>query len=131
MENKRNLILFIVISAIIFGAWQFLYVIPYQEKQPALQKQEQAQHAAQQAAKQAATASAAQGTTAGANGAAAPSAFGQPLEMKSRPDALAMSPRVPIDAPRVSRVVNSPVAKRSASARTASDGVPGSKARDR
>ena len=42
MENKKNLILFIVISAIVFGVWQFLYVIPYQQKQAVLQKQQQA-----------------------------------------------------------------------------------------
>jgi YidC/Oxa1 family membrane protein insertase len=95
MENKKNLILFIAISAIVFIAWQFFYVIPYQEKQAALLKQQQAQQAAQQAA----TAPAAQSAT---GGAVAPGAAGQPLEIKSRPEALAASPRVPIDAPKVS-----------------------------
>jgi len=94
MENKKNLILFIVISAIIFGAWQFLYVIPYQTKQVALQKQ-------QQATEQAATptAPAAQSATGGTASNLAPSAATQPLELKTRSDALAMSPRVPIDTP--------------------------------
>src|SRR6185369_8174945 len=98
MENKKNLILFIVISAVIFGIWQFLYVIPYQEKQVALQKAQQAEQAAQQAT----TAPAAQSPAGAASSAAAPGAAEQPLEMKSRPDALAASPRVAIDTPRLS-----------------------------
>ncbi|HVY97914.1 MAG TPA: membrane protein insertase YidC [Dongiaceae bacterium] len=96
MENKKNLILFIVISAVIFGVWQFLYVIPYQEKQVALQKQQQAEQAAQQASTPA-TAPA----PATAAGGAAPSAVAQPVELKSRAEALAANPRVPIETPRI------------------------------
>jgi YidC/Oxa1 family membrane protein insertase len=94
MENKTNLIIFIVISAIIFGVWQFLYVIPYQEKQAALQKQQQIEQAAQQP-----TTPAAQNPT---GTAAAPGATEQPIEIKTRPEALAASPRVSIDTPRLS-----------------------------
>jgi YidC/Oxa1 family membrane protein insertase len=101
MENKKNLILFIVISAIVFGAWQFLYVIPYQTKQLALQKAQQAQQAATTPA-QSATGGATGGTTASTSTAVPPGATEQPLEIKTRPEALAASPRVPIDAPRVS-----------------------------
>jgi YidC/Oxa1 family membrane protein insertase len=100
MENKKNLILFIVISAVIFGVWQFFYVVPYQEKQLALQKAQQAQQTAQQTT----TAPAAQGTTPGA--ATAPGAAEQPLEMRTRPEALAASPRIPIDTPRLSGSIN-------------------------
>ena len=89
MENKKNLILFIVISAIIFGAWQFLYVIPYQTKQVALQKQQAAEQAATT------TAPAAQSATGGTGSNVAPGTATQPLELKTRPDALALSPRVP------------------------------------
>jgi YidC/Oxa1 family membrane protein insertase len=99
MENKKNLILFIVISAIIFGAWQFLYVIPYQAKQEALQKQQQA---AQQAANPTPSTSAAQGSAGNTAGTVAPGAAGQPLELKSRPEALAASTRVTIDTPHLS-----------------------------
>jgi YidC/Oxa1 family membrane protein insertase len=97
MENKKNLILFIVISAIVFGAWQFLYVIPYQTKQLAQQKAQQAQQAATAPAAQGTT-----GTTGSASSAVPPGATEQPVEIKTRPEALAASPRVPIDAPRVS-----------------------------
>jgi len=97
MENKKNLILFIVISAVVFGAWQFLYVIPYQTKQLALQK---AQQAAQQAATTPVEGSTA--TTGNASTAVPPGATEQPVAIKTRPEALAASPRVPIDAPRVS-----------------------------
>jgi YidC/Oxa1 family membrane protein insertase len=98
MENKTNLILFIVISVIIFGVWQFFYVLPMQQKQAALQQQQQAQQAAQQST----TAPAAQGTTGSTSNATAPGATTeQPVTLKSRPEALAVTPRVAIDAPRL------------------------------
>jgi YidC/Oxa1 family membrane protein insertase len=91
MENKKNLILFIAISVAIYAAWTLLYEMPLQQRQAALQRQQQAQ----QAVKPTPSTPAGQG----ANGAVAPGATAQPLELKTRPDALAMSPRVAIDTP--------------------------------
>jgi YidC/Oxa1 family membrane protein insertase len=95
MENKKNLILFIVISAIIFGIWQFFYVVPMQQKQAALQQQQQAQQPAQPSTSAASTAQS------NSNATAPGSTAEQPVELKTRPEALAASPRVPIDTPRL------------------------------
>ncbi|HEY4162664.1 MAG TPA: membrane protein insertase YidC [Dongiaceae bacterium] len=92
MQNNKNLILFIAISAAIFLGWQFFYIVPHQRQQ-ALQHQ---QEAAQQATQTPGTAN--QGTS----GSAAPASTAPTQVIKTREEALAESPRVSIDTQRLS-----------------------------
>jgi YidC/Oxa1 family membrane protein insertase len=88
--EKKNLIITIVLSAIIMIGWQYFYEMPrlkeHQAQQAALQAAQQ-QQAAQAPAQQAAP------SAAPSTGVAAPTA--------TREEALAMSPRIAIDTPRL------------------------------
>ncbi len=100
MENRKNVIIAIALSLIIMVGWEYLFNLPQQRA---------AQLAAQQqAAQQQATAPATTGTTTGTttNGSTAPQpqaapAGETPTTLKSRAEALAASPRVAIDTPRL------------------------------
>jgi YidC/Oxa1 family membrane protein insertase len=99
MQNNKNLILFIVISAAIFLVWQFFYVVPH-EKQQALLRQQQA---AQQATQAPGTGNqGASGASPGTSGSPAPTSAAPTRTLKTRDEALAESPRIPIETPRLS-----------------------------
>src|SRR5690242_16103155 len=84
--DKKNLIITIVLSAIIMVGWQYFYEMPRMKAQQA-QQQVVEQQAAQQPAQQAAPS-------------AAPST-GITAPTKTRDEALALSPRVAIDTPKL------------------------------
>jgi YidC/Oxa1 family membrane protein insertase len=90
MEKNKNLIIFIVLATVIYGAWMFFYVVPNEQRQAALQQQQAAQQTTQQAA-----------TAQSAAGSAAPAAAANVATLKTRAEALALSPRVAIDTPRL------------------------------
>src|ERR1044072_4524213 len=90
--DKKNLIITIVLSALIMVCWQYFYEMPRlkehqsqqaQQHQEHASKEQAAEHPAQQAAPSAAP----------STGATAPT--------KTREEAIAQSPRVAIDTPRL------------------------------
>ncbi|MCO5090425.1 membrane protein insertase YidC [Bosea sp. (in: a-proteobacteria)] len=95
-EDNRNLLLAIVMSVVVLLGWQFFYGMPQMEKQKQIAQQNQ-QAQSQQAPAGSAPAPATPGQPAGsaAPGTAAAQAVG------SREQALALSPRVRIDTPRI------------------------------
>jgi len=88
--DKKNLIITIVLSALIMVGWQYFYEMPRMR----------AQQAQQEAAQQLAKEQAAQQPAQQAAPSAAPSA-GVTAPTKTRDEALAQSPRVAIDTPRL------------------------------
>jgi YidC/Oxa1 family membrane protein insertase len=100
MTDSRNTILAVILSGLVLLGWQYFFNIPQMEKQRAAQQAQQAQ-----------TTTPAQNSSAGtpqASTAAAPSANALPNVQAgsgapvSREAAIAASPRVTIDTPRVS-----------------------------
>ncbi|MDQ7250685.1 membrane protein insertase YidC [Dongia sedimenti] len=89
--DKKNLIITIVLSALIMVGWQYFYEMPRLKQQQALQAQQAAQQKVEQP--QAAPNAPASAAPAGA-GTAAPA-------LRTRDEALAQSPRVAIDTPRL------------------------------
>ena len=85
--DKKNLIITIVLSALIMVGWQYFYEMPRQ-KQQAIQQQQAAQQATQQ-------------PEANAPASAAPAVAGSAAPLKTREEALALSPRLSIDTPRL------------------------------
>src|SRR5436305_12388900 len=101
MTDNRNTILAVILSGLVLIAWQYFYNVPAMEKQRA---QQQTQAELQKTTPQP-TASATPGATpqSGATSApsAAPAANQQAQPVVSRDSAIAASPRVKIDTPRL------------------------------
>ena len=104
MEDQKNLLLAIVLTGVVLIGWQYLFAVPQMEKQKQLAQQQQTQTQSQ-------TQQPAPGAQPGAPpqvapGAApqAPQAPGAPsaAPTQSREAALAASPRIRIDTPRLS-----------------------------
>ncbi len=93
MTDQKNTILAIVLSALVFIVWQYFFGLPLQEKQKQVAQQQQQQTQVQQQ-----PSTAAPETRPQAPGQVPPTA--QTTEV-SRDEALAKSPRVRIDTPRV------------------------------
>lgn len=105
MNDQKNMILAIVLSAIVLIGWQFFFNIPQAEKQAQIAKQQQAQQQAQTPAASTTPGSTTPTPQAGTTPGSAPLAPGQipgPAQAATRDAALAASPRVKIDTPRVS-----------------------------
>lgn len=101
-ENKKNLILAIVISVSILLGWQIFYEVPREEQRRALEEARQEQILAEQKASEAAGGNAGVGS-APELGAAIPDGL-QSVEAfpKGRADSLEAAPRVTINAPLLS-----------------------------
>ena len=100
MTDNRNTILAVILSGLVLIAWQYFYNVPAMERQRA---QQQAQAELQKTTPQP-TASATPGATPQSGGAAQPStpAAGQQAQpVVARDAAIAASPRVKIDTPRI------------------------------
>jgi YidC/Oxa1 family membrane protein insertase len=102
MTDNRNTILAVILSGIVLIAWQYFYNMPQMERQRA-QSQQQAELAKKSSAQPDAGAS----STPQPNGATAPSAPAGTAPVASgvvvtRDAAIAASPRVKIDTPRIS-----------------------------
>ena len=92
--DKKNLIITIVLSALIMVGWQYFYEMPRLKQQQALQAQQAALQKAEQP-------QAAQNAPSGAPSAAPAGAGTAAAALKTRDEALAQSPRVAIDTPRL------------------------------
>ena len=104
MTDNRNTILAVILSGLVLIAWQYFYNVPAMEKQRA---QQQTQAELQKTTPQP-TASATPGATP-AGGAAQPSTPGvnqQAQPVVARDTAIAASPRVKIDTPRLTGSVS-------------------------
>ncbi|UGX93023.1 membrane protein insertase YidC [Bradyrhizobium barranii subsp. barranii] len=99
MTDNRNTILAVILSGLVLIAWQYFYNVPAMEKQRA---QQQAQAELQKNTPQP-TASATPGAAPQPGGAAQPAtpAANQAQPVVSRESAIAASPRVKIDTPRI------------------------------
>ncbi|MDA9499944.1 membrane protein insertase YidC [Bradyrhizobium sp. CCBAU 11357] len=99
MTDNRNTILAVILSGLVLIAWQYFYNVPQMEKQRA---QQQAQTELQKTTPQP-TASATPGAAPQPGGAAQPAtpAASQPQAVVSREAAIAASPRVKIETPRI------------------------------
>src|SRR5436305_8253871 len=112
MSDQKNTILAIVLSALVLIGWQIFFGMPQAEKQKQIQQQQAQEHAQQQQQQQPQTAPGAQQTPGqGAQPRSAPQASGQAsapaaAQPLTREAALATSPRVPIDTPRVAGSIN-------------------------
>lgn len=93
-EDNRNLLLAIVMSVVVLLGWQFFYGVPQMEKQKQIAQQNQ-QAQSQQAPAGSSTPAPGQPGSSVAPGAAATQAVG------TREQALAASPRVRIDTPKI------------------------------
>src|SRR5262245_19971291 len=100
MNDQKNTLLAIVLSALVLIGWQFYFGLPQMEKQKQAQQQQQQQSQQQPGAPPApgAPTQQAPGTAPPAPG--QPSAI--PVQTGTREGALAASPRVRIDTPSVS-----------------------------
>lgn len=110
MNDQKNMILAIVLSAIVLIGWQFFFNIPQAEKQAQQAKlQQQTQALVPAPAGSTAPGSTAPAPQAGATPGGTPAAPGQvpaPAQAATREAAIAASPRVKIDTPRVSGSIN-------------------------
>jgi YidC/Oxa1 family membrane protein insertase len=95
MNENRNTLLAIVLSGLVLLVWQYFFGIPYFEKQ------KQARPPSEQSEKVAGTPKRPQEPGSAAQLPTAPAA-GQPEHTLSRAEALAQSPRIAIDTPRIS-----------------------------
>src|SRR5450755_403973 len=94
-ENNRNFLLAIILSIGVLFAWQFFYGVPKQHQQEALKQSTEQQQPGVPGPPR--PQSEAPLTPAPSNGAPQPNAA--PIGAMTREQALAMSPRVPIDTP--------------------------------
>jgi YidC/Oxa1 family membrane protein insertase len=105
MTDNRNTILAVILSGLVLIAWQYFYNVPQMEKQRAeAQKQAELQKPTQQATPGAGTQQGATpqpGASPSPNTAAAPATPASNVVM-SRDAALAATPRVKIDSPKIS-----------------------------
>jgi YidC/Oxa1 family membrane protein insertase len=96
-EDNRNLLLAITLSVVVLLGWQFFYGVPQMDKQKQIAQQNQ-----QTQSQPAPGTNAVPGPTAtGQSGAALPSAVPATPAVESREQALARSPRVKIDTPKI------------------------------
>src|SRR4051794_3033447 len=101
MTDNRNTILAVILSGLVLIAWQYFYNVPAMEKQRAQQQtQAELQKTTPQPAASATPGAAPQSGTASAPS-AAPAANQQAQPVESREAAIAASPRVKIDTPRL------------------------------
>jgi YidC/Oxa1 family membrane protein insertase len=106
MTDNRNTILAVILSGLVLIAWQYFYNVPQMERQRA---QQQAQAELQKGTTPQPTASATPGAAPQAGGAAQPSAApasNQTQTVVPREAAIAASPRVKIDTPRLAGSVS-------------------------
>lgn len=96
-EDNRNLLLAIVMSVVVLLGWQFFYGVPQMEKQKQIAQQNQQAQSQQAPATGSAPAPSTPGQPAGS--VAPGTAAGQPVG--TREQALAASPRVRIDTPKI------------------------------
>ncbi|WP_322515346.1 membrane protein insertase YidC [Rhodopseudomonas palustris] len=112
MSDNRNTILAVILSGLVLLGWQYFFNIPQMEKQRAAQQAQQQQDAAKQPTQQAPAA-----TTPGAPSApAAPGAPGAPgapaarqpgnAPVVSREAAIAASPRIKVETPRLDGTIS-------------------------
>ncbi len=95
-QNNTNTIIAIVLSALVLFVWQFFYVIPQQKQHEELRRQAQATQA------QVMPAPPAPGQAGAPAAGAAPEVPAPPVaESKTREEAIASAPRVPIETPRL------------------------------
>jgi YidC/Oxa1 family membrane protein insertase len=101
MEDQKNLLLAIVLTGVVLIGWQYLFAIPQVEKQKQLAQQQQTQS---QSPTQQPAAGAQPGAAPQVAPGAAPQAPGAPSAAltQTREAALAASPRIRIDTPRLS-----------------------------
>jgi YidC/Oxa1 family membrane protein insertase len=109
MTDNRNTILAVILSGLVLIGWQYFFNIPQMEKQRAAQhaQSEMAKQAKTAASKEAGTAekSAASGTATPSTPGAAPAVGNRPestTAVVSRDKAIAATPRIRIDTPRLS-----------------------------
>lgn len=100
-EDNRNLLLAITLSVVVLLGWQFFYGVPQMEKQR--QVAQQTQQVQTQAAPQGSTAVPAPGAAPGQPSSAAAPGIAAPATQvaETREQALARSPRVKIDTPKI------------------------------
>jgi YidC/Oxa1 family membrane protein insertase len=109
MEDQKNLLLALVLTGVVLIGWQYLFAVPQLEKQKQIAQQQQQQQSQQQApppnAPPGVAPQVAPGTVPQAPGAQAPGAQAPGLPSATptltREAALAASPRVRIDTPRL------------------------------
>ncbi|HEY4405592.1 MAG TPA: membrane protein insertase YidC [Xanthobacteraceae bacterium] len=104
MDDQKNLLLAIVLTGVVLIGWQYLFAVPQLEKQKQLAQQQQQTQAQQQAPAAQPGAPAQPGVPPQTAPGTAPQAPGLPSASptQSREAALAASPRVRIDTPRLS-----------------------------
>lgn len=99
-EDNRNLLLAITLSVVVLLGWQFFYGVPQMEKQRQIAQQNQQTQT--QSVPQGATSVPAPGAAPGQpSTAAAPAAVPATPAVETREQALARSPRVKIDTPKI------------------------------
>lgn len=99
MENRKNLIIAVVLSMLVMAGWQYFFNMPAQQAAQLRAQQQAAQQATTQSVEQPATGAPAAVQSAPGNApGAAPTAA---VPLKTRDAALADSPRIAIDTPRI------------------------------
>jgi YidC/Oxa1 family membrane protein insertase len=98
-EDNRNLLLAITLSVVVLLGWQYFYGVPQMEKQKQIAQQNQQTQTP--AVTPGSTAVPAPSAAPGQPGAAAPAAVPASPAVETRAQALARSPRVRIDTPKV------------------------------
>jgi YidC/Oxa1 family membrane protein insertase len=107
MNDQKNTILAVVLSALVLIAWEYFYALPQKQRQEELARQSQITQIqpAPQAAPQSAPGQVAPGSASMPAGAAlqgsAKSCTSTPAEPKSREAIIGSTARIPIDAPRI------------------------------
>jgi YidC/Oxa1 family membrane protein insertase len=100
MNDQKNMILAIVLSAIVLIAWEYFYAMPQKLRQEALQRQ-QAQTQQTQPPSGPTASDGTPGQQSAAPPAPAQAGASSPIETKSREAAIAATERIPIDTPRI------------------------------
>lgn len=100
MNDHRNTILAVILSGMVLIGWQYFFVVPQMEKQQAAQKLQQQQQQAQTPAAPAQSGGAPAQPGAGAPAQGVPG-VPQTVAPVSREAAIAVSPRVKIDTPKI------------------------------
>jgi len=106
MSENRNLLFAILLSIGVLGLWEFMYAQPQREAQQRLAEQQRTEQAQQSQTTQT-TAPGTPGAPTAPGSAAAPTAPGAAAQpQQTREQALAASPRVAIDTPRLRGSIN-------------------------
>src|SRR6266481_2256792 len=104
MTDNRNTILAVILSGLVLIAWQYFYNMPQMERQRAAQQTAQSELAKTQPQAENATAPAAPAASPNAPAPTTPSAAAAPIV--SRDAAIASTPRVKIDTPRLTGTIS-------------------------